>query len=468
MKSIDYIFILFLFFQFTHAGGQEKLTLERCRELALQQDQDLRIAGKQVDKAEAEKAALKTMRLPNLSASATGLWMDKDFEMEMYLPTKTPNLTTGELEPNVVVDPSTGQPVTGADGNPVFNMYAWLPLNISLSGAYMAGLSLEQPIYTGGKISAGNKMADIGIGMAHENLKLQEMNTIAEADKAYWTFVSVNEKVKLAERAVEMLDAIVGLVNDSYEVGMVNRNELLKAKVEYNKATLALHKARNGLALSRMDLCRVAGLGLATQIEAVDTIINIGLMPESGNEDITQRPEYRLMSKNIDMQDENIKLTQADYLPVAGVSAGYSRIGGIEFTGEEFSNTSLNVVASLKIPVFHWGEGKKKTASAKIDKEIKELELEKNSQLLQLEIHQARLNLDAAYKRVEIAENALLQAGENLRISNDNFEVGMEKLTDLLTAQTHWQEAYSELIDSNADYKIKETAYLKATGRLGN
>jgi outer membrane protein TolC len=312
-------------------------------------------------------------------------------------------------------------------------------------------------------------MADIGIEMAGENRELQQMNTIAEADNAYWIYISVSQKVKLAMQAVDMLAKLVDKARDAHEVGMSGRNDLLKAQVEYNKAMLDLQKAQNGLELSRMNLCRVTGLALNTAIMAVDTTISVTLQDGivSENEIFSQRPEYRLLQKNIDMQEQQIRMAQADFLPTAGIQAGYNHIGGIEFSGTEFSNTSLNVLASVKIPLFHWCEGMKKISTAKIDKEMSELELEKNKQLLQLEAEQSRLNLQLARERIQINITALEQAEENLRVARDNYELGMETITELLIAQTQWQQAFSELIDSKTDFKIKETAWLKATGKLG-
>jgi len=295
------------------------------------------------------------------------------------------------------------------------------------------------------------------------------MNTIAEADNAYWIYISVSQKVKLAMQAVDMLAKLVDKARDAHEVGMSGRNDLLKAQVEYNKAMLDLQKAQNGLELSRMNLCRVTGLALNTAIMAVDTTISVTLQDGivSENEIFSQRPEYRLLQKNIDMQEQQIRMAQADFLPTAGIQAGYNHIGGIEFSGTEFSNTSLNVLASVKIPLFHWGEGMKKISTAKIDKEMSELELEKNKQLLQLEAEQSRLNLQLARERIQINITALEQAEENLRVARDNYELGMETITELLIAQTQWQQAFSELIDSKTDFKMKETAWLKATGKLG-
>ena len=467
MKKIKYIIILTILISGTTLKAQEKLTLQQCRKMALQKNEDLKMAGKQFEKAKTEKAAAKTLRLPKISASGTGIYLNKDFEQELTLPTQKPNPQTGELEPNYRINPATGQPVMGPDGNPVFNMYAWLPLTVSLKGTYLASVMLEQPIYTGGKINAGNEMAKIGVEMADENIGFQRMNAIAETDRAYWNYISVNEKVKLAGEAVDLLNEIVEVARNSYEVGMVHKNELLKAQVEYNNATLDLQQAQNGLELSRMNLCRIIGLPLNASVVALDTLIEVE-KPEliSAEGFVTERPEYRLLEKNIRLQDENIRLTKADFLPTAGLQAGYSYLGGLDVGGDAISNSGLNVMASLKIPIFHWGEGVKKINAAKIDKEITELKLEKNKQLLQLEIEQARLNLKVSYQRIQMSEKALQQAGENLRVTRDNYEVGMETLSELLMAQTNWQEAFSHLIDAKTDFKLKETAWLKATGRL--
>ena len=123
-------------------------------------------------------------------------------------------------------------------------------------------------------------------------------------------------------------------------------------------------------------------------------------------------------------------------------------------------------MVSLKIPLFHWGEGRQKQLSAKRDREIREAELEKNARLMTLEMEQARLNLKDAHLRLEMAAAAMEQAEENLRVSSDNYEVGMGLLTDLLEAQTQWQSARSEQIEAGADLRMKETAWLKATGIL--
>jgi len=106
--------------------------------------------------------------------------------------------------------------------------------------------------------------------MASDNLELQRVNTLWEADQAYWLYVSVQEKVKLAEAYEGLLDRLRERVNNAWETGMTTRNELMKVTVKHNEAKLQLQKAHSGLDLTRMALCRITGLPFDTAIETTE------------------------------------------------------------------------------------------------------------------------------------------------------------------------------------------------------
>ncbi len=461
-------YILIALFLFPGWGllAQERLSLDDCRQMALQHSERITIARLQIEKARAEEAAMRTSYLPALSANATGLYLHNSIDMEFTLPTLVPDPMTGQLVPNVMTHPMSGDVITGPDGNPVFNMYAWLPLEVSLQGAYLAGLSIEQPLYTGGKIAAGHAMTRIAADMAGDNLVLQRTNTLFETDQAYWIYVSVQEKVKLATAYATLLEELEQQVQHAWETGYVTRNEWLKVAVRHNEARLALQKAQSGLELSRMALCRLIGLPFGTAIETSDEELFSTPQTWLLQADVTNRPEYRLMQRQVDLAREQTKLLRAGFLPTAGVSAGYTYVGGIDFGTSSYAEGNFSVIASVSIPLFNWGEGRSKVQAARHDQAISQARLEENTGLLTLEMEQARLHMADAMKRVEMVEQAMEQAEENLRVNQDNFELDMGVLTDLLEAQAHWQQAHNDLIGALTDLRIKETAWLKATGYL--
>ena len=101
-----------------------------------------------------------------------------------------------------------------------------------------------------------------------------------------------------------------------------------------------------------------------------------------------------------------------------------------------------------------------------MDEEISRLNLENLSNKMQLEITSSRFNIQDAQTRVAMAKNALDQARENLKISDDQYRVGLESLTNLLEAQAQWQETWSQWIDAKAMLHLSESQYLKAIGKL--
>ena len=123
-------------------------------------------------------------------------------------------------------------------------------------------------------------------------------------------------------------------------------------------------------------------------------------------------------------------------------------------------------MASLSVPIFHWGEGRKKVERSKLDVENSKLDLQRNSRLLSLEARQAVHNVLNSVNLIATADLGCNQSEENLRVMRMRYHSGMCSLTDLLDAQTQWQQAKSNLIEAQTQFKIQETEYLRVTGRL--
>jgi len=450
------------------AQGQHTLSLQECRSRALEHSQGMKIASLQEEKARAEREAAKTHYLPSLSASATGIYLRDHIEMEMYLPTAVVDPETGRMIPNLMTHPVTGGILTGPDGNPLFNLYAWLPLEVSLQGAYMAGVSLEQPLYAGGRIAAGNAMARIGMDMAAENKSLRRSETIYETDQAYWRYVNVQEQLLLAETYERLLQELEEQVRQAHETGYVHRTEWLRVKVRLNEAGLQRQQALNGRELARMDLCRLIGLPAGTPLETSDSTLRQAgtLLPLQVSPDLSNRPEYRLLGKQVELAGEQRRLVRAAFLPTAGLRLGYHYVGGIDLGPTAYDEGNASLIASVSIPLFHWGEGRKKQHAARQDMEIRQAELERHAGLMALEMARAGHLLLEARKRVQLAEESMELAGENLRMHRDRYELDMDLLSDLLEAQVHWQQARSALIGAMAGLRMQETAYRKAHGIL--
>ena len=462
-----------------------KLSMEQCRDMALTTSEELKQADNSLRQAELDDKIAATARLPKIEGSATGAYVLPDIEM------------------------------TG--------------MELAMRGTYMAGLTLTQPIYTGGKISAGRQMARLGRQIADQQLRMTRMDVLVDADNAYWSYIAVRRKVRMLESYSTQMDTIYKQTSSAVAAGMAIENDLLRIEAKRTEIEYQLQRARNGADLCRMALCNVIGAPLDTAIEPTDTTFNIE-SPTAMSLDIARRPEVGLLEKQIDVNMQRIRDARSEMLPTVGLSAGYSYYGNIKLNGfadmgngttvpytQEFrdvnmqrirdarsemlptvglsagysyyGNIKLNGFADMgngttvpytqefrdgigiamlavKIPIFHWGESRKKLHKARYELDNSQLELQRNMRLMSIEAQQAVQNVEDGYRMIHTAESGLRQAEENLRVMRNRYAAAMSPLTDLLDAQSQWQQAQSNLIEAQTQYMIYRTDYLRATGQL--
>lgn len=348
-------------------------------------------------------------------------------------------------------------------------------MDLQMTGTYIAGLSLTLPLYAGGKITTGNKLAKVGIEVQKINQEKTRQEVIYEADKAYFTYLAVKSKVTMLEAYMQQMDSLVSQVNLSVGVEMATNSDLLRIQAKRSEVEYNLIKVKNGMELCRMALCAALGLDLSMQFDTDEKDIRIpDKLQTAETTDINVRPEYQLLVQNIKAKELEIRNARAGMLPTLALVAQYSRYGWAYMKGEqqgysyktEISGTSPVLMASLSVPLWHWGKEIKKVKKAKLDLENAQLDMKKNRRLLSIENEQARQNLQDSYRMIASARLGLNQAEDNLHNLRLRYVNSMSTLTDLLDAYSQWQQARSNHIEAQTQYKIYETEYLRITGRL--
>lgn len=351
-------------------------------------------------------------------------------------------------------------------------------IELQMRGMYAAGVNITQPIYTGGKLTAGKRLATIGTDVAHQKVRLTQSDIISNADNAYWTLMAVDGKVDMLRSYITQMDTLYAQTSNAVKAGMGTKNDLLRIEARRSEIEYNLKKALNGRDLCRMALCRVIGVDFDTEITLTDKDFSVA-EPGMLVNDISDRPELELLNLSISANKEQVKMAKADYLPTVGLGVGYFRYGNIKtVTSYQLSDGSTGkysqttndgfgaAMLSVSIPIFNWGITGKKVSKAKMELAKSELELAKNRRLLTLEAQQAINNVSDGYELVKSAELALHQAEENLASVEARYKVAMCPIIDLLDAQSQWQQSKSNLLEARSQYKIYETEYLRCTGRL--
>ena len=163
--------------------AQELLSLQQCREKALQYNKQVAAAEQQTLQARATEKQYKALFFPDFKASGTALYSTSDGSLSIpggNLPTFLPD-AAGNFLPN--------------------NGFAYFPgleMNYELGWIYMGGVSLEQPLYMGGKIRAANRIARFTREMAQQNERLTMTEVILQTDEAYALVVKAREMKQVA------------------------------------------------------------------------------------------------------------------------------------------------------------------------------------------------------------------------------------------------------------------------------
>lgn len=411
-----------------------RISQAECREMALAHSEEVQKSDNILRQAELDRKIAQTAFFPKIEGSAMSVYALPDMDM--------------------------------------------MGMELRMRGTYMAGVSLTQPIYTGGKITTGHRLARISKEAAVEQLRMTRMDVLVEADNAYWTYIAVERKVRMLESYHAQMDTLYQQTKTALVAGLATENELLRIEAKRSDICYQLQKVRNGADLCRMSLCRIVGADFDTAIEATDTAF-VASEPGTLVPDVESRPELHLLEKQIAAGKEQIRLARADMLPTIGLSIGYSYFGNLKLNGmaddgdgtmkpyaQEFRDGMGLAMLAVKIPIFHWGESRKKVRKARYELRNAELDLKKNTRLLNIEVQQAIRNVQDSYELIHTAEKGLRQADENLRVMHNRYVASMASLTDLLDAQSQWQQAESNLIEAQTQYKIYETEYLRATGSL--
>lgn len=118
----------------------------------------------------------------------------------------------------------------------------------------------------GGKVRAAHQTAKLGEELAEENIRLNRSEVLVELEQAYWQCVRVQELLVVAQKYKSVVNELVKNLEDARQAGMAPLNDVLKAQVKYNEALLQLQQAEHGRRLAQMNLCRLVGLDLDTEL----------------------------------------------------------------------------------------------------------------------------------------------------------------------------------------------------------
>lgn len=409
-------------------------TLEQCINEAVNNNLKLRNADKQIlMSAEQRKEAL-TKYFPTVSAMGLGYMTDKGL---------------------VQIDLGGGMAMS------------------LLKHGYNASVTAMQPVFAGGQIVNGNKLAKVGEDVSRLQRGLTENEIRFNTENYYWQAVMLKEKLKTIDQVEQQLIEVKKDAQAAVDAGIRNRNDLLQVQLRHNETRTTRIQVENGLqtvcdllaqimghAGESIDICDLAVASDSGEISKKvlpEYPQQLFVVPESA---LPQTNEYQLLDKQIEVGKLQYKMSVGKNLPSVAVGGGY-----IYNHLMDKSQNNLVGMLTVSVPISSWWGGSHDMKRKKLEVANAIDDKQNQSELLIIRMRKAWNDLSDAYKQVVIAKESIEQSEENLRLNTDYYQAGTSTISDVLDAQTIYQKSCDQYVESIAKYEVKKREYLQATGR---
>lgn len=431
------------------ASPAQTYTLEQLKDSALRNNIAMRTARLDIDAAQEQRKEAFTNYFPNVSG--TGLWFNANNGMAKM-----------DMNPSEMISPELGAAL--GQMLPAEALAALgSPISISMmKNGTIGSLMAIQPIFAGGQIINGNKLAKVGEDVSRLQLQLSENDVLKQTEQYYWQLVSMQQKMKTIEAVEAMLKDIHKDVDVAVRAGVAMKNDLLQVQLRQNDIESQKVKLNNGISLVNMLLVQYCGLkcdSLSLSVPQMLSDTEPLLTTVSGDAALPSLPEYQLLQKQVEAAKLQRKMEVGKNLPSLGVGAGYNYHNLLEN-----DHTFGMVFATVSVPISDWWGGSHAIKRRKIQQQKAIEQLEDNSQLLKIRMQKAWNDVQEARNQLTIAHRSIEQADENLRLNRNYYRAGTCKMSDLLEAQMLYQQACNKHTDAYADYQYKLLEYRQSIG----
>lgn len=432
------------------------LSLDSCRNMAIENNKGLRMADMQRQAAHYTRKSASTSYLPKISA--TGIYMHTGKELS---PLSDEQKTTLSHIGDAISTPalnSVGQGLVDALHTDTRNMAG-------------AAVMLTQPIYMGGKIRAYNNITRLAEQIAGDRYNLRYQELIVAVDETYWNIVQLTARKRLAEGYLNLVETLDNDVDQLIGEGFATKADGLSVKVKVNEAKVSIIQVNNGIEILKMRLCELCGLPMDTAITLADE--NSEDLPVSdydytdNTESWVNRPELSALSASVRIHDEKIKLARSEFLPTVALTGGYfANYPSVFNSFEKKFKGTWNIGVAVNIPLLTWGDRSYKTKAAKAEAAAARFEFDETREKIELQVSQNRQKVHEARELYAASLSSQAEADENLRYATLGLKEGVIPLSNVLEAQTAWLSAKANLISADIDLRLAYVYLRKSLGTI--
>ena len=425
------------------AQNADVLTLDSCFALAKANNSQFRMNKIDIERAQEVKKQVFTKYFPQVSANYIAYYAANPV---IKYGVNDINDEFGEILKAII------ESLNEAGAN--------IPTEIDLlEKGHSISATAIQPVYAGGRIRNGNKLAELGIEAAELQSEVSERDMLESIESTYYLVVGLKSKVATIKTALALIDSLDHTVSVALKAGLVTKNDQLRVSLERNKYEALQLQLNNGIFLASQLLCQEIGIDYpAGGLNLDDNLADGNVFVEN---DFFVRPEIQLLQLQIDAEQFYKKLSRGEALPEVGIGAMVSYGNMIKsYKGNAF------LFARVAIPLTQWWETSHKIKEHNLKIEQYEIMQQDLTEKMSLQEQQAYNQMVEAEALLQSDRAAYDMAQENYRVAELNYKAGLTTITDVLEANTLLLQAQNAITDRQITYQSARRRYYDLTGKI--
>jgi outer membrane protein len=442
-KKIFIIGLILVQFAFTQQRPQT-LSLTDCVNQALGRNPSLKISEAKVESADAREKEANAALLPQLKLSGNAAELSNVPEYKLALP-------------------------------PPLNISKTLFPNITEN--YSMKLSLQQPLFTGFKLSKNKEMAALNSQAAREDLTKEQSDLVVNVTVAYWNLYRMMETEKVISQTETQLNEHLKNVQNFYAQGLATDVDVMKVQVQQSEVRVKHVQARNNIRLAAMTMNSLIGSPLTTDIVTGDNpetiIVDVDTLIRSDLSALTMRAlEKRLEIKSMrlrrEMNNAGVAAAKGGWYPqiYIGADYNYANPNSRYFPMSAKWNDSWNVGITFQWTVWDWLTTQNQTLQAEAALKQSDAGLSQLYDAVKLDVAQQFFLAQTAEEEMSVTNSGVQQVQESYRMTLEKFKSGLASNSDLLDSETALLQAKLSHMQALVDYVVTIAKLKRAIGEI--
>jgi outer membrane protein TolC len=329
---------------------------------------------------------------------------------------------------------------------------------------FATALTLSWQLFDGGNTWNGWQATKSQAAAAAQGVTRTEQQVAAQTAQAYVGMLLARENLRVIEQSLETAHAHSNLVASRYEGGFVVKSDLLRAQVRIAELDQARLQATNAVEVAAAHLNAAMGIAIDTPLSLATPFTKCRPLGEAfqtwQQSALAQRPDMLAMNLRYEAAERGIERAKSGHLPHLSMHSAY------EINTEDFGDTHDNwtLGAAVTLNLFAGRQISSRVTAARAALRQLAAQREALAQQIQVETRAAFLSAQSTWQQIQVAQSALAQADEGVRIVGNRYKSGLLTIVSLLDAEVADQEARMRHFKAMHDYKVARIQLALAAG----